>query len=659
MKNTIQKTVDGAVTTLRLDDARGGWEQWFLLMSDNHHDSVYCNRDLEIEHLEEAKRKQARIFIFGDFFDAMQGRFDPRRSMDELRPEYRVENYYDVVVRDSAKFLSPYADLIDVISDGNHELAVRKNANTDLIDRLVYELRQGGKSTVVHGGYGGWIRMMFDKTGVRESIKLKYFHGAGAEAPVTRGVIQTNRQAVYLPDADVVVNGHCFDDETEILTPYGWKKNSEIQLGTEVFTLNRENGFLEINKVNAVHRFDDYQSLFRINSRATDLLITDRHGLYVAKTDYGAKKYLRWNEAKWYSESASESFEKSRYMLNAGIEDNQPLEISDAKLRVIAWIMTEGSIESNSRTLKDGIPGVIRISQSDAPDGRLELLERDLNEAGIKYTKIIRNDDNKIHRNYDAYRYNILNVVNEWTWIGKYISPNKNPMPALFRMSLLQRKLFIETWIWADGSRTKSPKGKKWSAFQLSTNNKMHVDFLQNILFRSGYRSQYKLKTRDGVYWMACCDRRATTIAKTNWSKEHYSGRVWCVTVPNGTVVVRRNGKCTITMNSHNAYYVPIARERISDHGKLYMSLQHHVRIPGYKQDYGDGTTGWSVTKGSVPKPIGAVWMRLWMSFENQSRNHNGEVKMQFLPDVRGADAVPCIDNICSGKVYDEDSEGA
>jgi hypothetical protein len=273
---------------------------------------------LEIEHLEEAKRKHARIFIFGDFFDAMQGRFDPRRSMDELRPEYRVDNYYDVVVHDSAKFLAPYADLIDIISDGNHELAVRKNANTDLIDRLVYELRQDGKSSVVHGGYGGWVRMMVDKNSARESIKLKYFHGAGAEAPVTRGVIQTNRQAVYLPDADVVVNGH-----------------------------------------------------------------------------------------------------------------------------------------------------------------------------------------------------------------------------------------------------------------------------------------------------------------------------------------------------NHNAYYVPIARERISDQGKLFMSLQHHVRVPGYKQDYGDGTTGWSVTKGGVPKPIGAVWMRLWMSFEDQSRNHNGEVKMQFLPDVRGGDAVPCVDNIYSGKVYDEDQEGA
>lgn len=38
-----------------------------------------------------------------------------------------------------------------------------------------------------------------------------------------------------------------------------------------------------------------------------------------------------------------------------------------------------------------------------------------------------------------------------------------------------------------------------------------------------------------------------------HWAAEvvEYSGDVWCVTVPNHTVVVRRNGKSVVTMNSH------------------------------------------------------------------------------------------------------------
>jgi hypothetical protein len=42
----------------------------------------------------------------------------------------------------------------------------------------------------------------------RTSAKMKYNHGSGGSAPVTRGLIQTNRQAVFLPDADIVWNGH-------------------------------------------------------------------------------------------------------------------------------------------------------------------------------------------------------------------------------------------------------------------------------------------------------------------------------------------------------------------------------------------------------------------------------------------------------------------
>ena len=204
-------TQAGAITSLYMD-VKPDWEQWFLFQSDNHHDSIACNRVLEKKHLDEAKDKGAYVMIFGDLFDAMQGRFDPRRSMDALRPEYRRDDYYDFVVSDFAQFYSPYIDQLLLISDGNHELSVLKNANTNLPDRLVRDHLNrlpDVKRGVIHGGYGGWVRFMFSIDGnPLHSIRLKYFHGSGGEAPVTRGAIQTNRQAVYLPDANIVINGH-------------------------------------------------------------------------------------------------------------------------------------------------------------------------------------------------------------------------------------------------------------------------------------------------------------------------------------------------------------------------------------------------------------------------------------------------------------------
>lgn len=196
------------VITVELDSGLETLTQTVYLMSDVHFDSIVCDRNILKKHLDKALQEDALIVIGGDWFDAMQGKFDPRRSMDELRPEYRCERYFDVVVEDSADFLKPYAQRVIAVTQGNHELSVRKNSNTDLIDRLVFHLRLLG-SQAVTGGWKGWIRFLLSSHKRKGSIKLYYSHGTGgANALVTRGVISTNRQAVYEPDADIVWNGH-------------------------------------------------------------------------------------------------------------------------------------------------------------------------------------------------------------------------------------------------------------------------------------------------------------------------------------------------------------------------------------------------------------------------------------------------------------------
>ncbi len=199
---------EGAVTKIRVEVGQG-WEQWFLLRSDAHHDSLYSRRDLEKKHLEKALERNALIIDCGDLFDAMQGRFDPRRSYDDLRPEYKGADYYNRILDDAVDFYKPYARNWLLLGRGNHETGVLKNAGIDLTSQLARELTRLG-SNVVCGGYGGWIVVYTEHKsgGHRRSFKIRYYHGAGGEAPVTRGVIQTNRQAVYLPDAHVVINGH-------------------------------------------------------------------------------------------------------------------------------------------------------------------------------------------------------------------------------------------------------------------------------------------------------------------------------------------------------------------------------------------------------------------------------------------------------------------
>jgi len=198
----------------------GGWKQWFLLVSDQHHDSIDCARKYEKEHLDLALERDAYIISAGDTFDMMQGKFDPRKSYHGMRPEYLHEMitqgneaYFDIITNDAIKFYSPYAGNFLVFGRGNHDTSIETHNGISPISNLVFGLNNQikGDHRIQAGGYGGWVKLNFassESRGNRSSMRIKYYHGGGGDAPVTRGMINTARQAVYLPDADVVLNGH-------------------------------------------------------------------------------------------------------------------------------------------------------------------------------------------------------------------------------------------------------------------------------------------------------------------------------------------------------------------------------------------------------------------------------------------------------------------
>lgn len=184
------------------------FNQSYLFISDVHYDSIYCNRVLLKKVFDKAKSIDARIFIFGDLFDAMGGKYDPRTAKEEIRPEYSRGGYFKQIIDDCSDFLTPYKDNIDLITDGNHELAVYKRFEFPLIDFTIGNLDM----RIFHGRYDGFIRYMFGqgedgKEGKRSSKLMYYTHGTGGHAEVTRGTIQTARRQVSIM-ADMFVSGH-------------------------------------------------------------------------------------------------------------------------------------------------------------------------------------------------------------------------------------------------------------------------------------------------------------------------------------------------------------------------------------------------------------------------------------------------------------------
>jgi hypothetical protein len=186
------------------------WEHWMLLTSDRHLDNPLSNQKMQRKHLAQAKERGAAVFDFGDLFCAMQGKQDRRGNKGSVRKEDQQAAYYDSIVDHAEDFLYPYRDNLALFGPGNHEDTVLEKQETDLTRRLVRRLQKGG-SPVQEGGLRGWLRIMFLQSGTQSTIRsfnMYYHHGHGGGGPVTRGVIQTNRRAVYLPDADFVIGGH-------------------------------------------------------------------------------------------------------------------------------------------------------------------------------------------------------------------------------------------------------------------------------------------------------------------------------------------------------------------------------------------------------------------------------------------------------------------
>lgn len=184
-----------------------------LLTADHHFDNPLCIRKLLKKDHDDAVRKGASIIAVGDTFCAMQGRSDKRHSKGNVRPENQVTDYLGSLVREASKFYRNYASNYLMFSPGNHETAILKKMEYDLLTGLVSDLNLRTGGNILQGTYKGWILFRFwrkneERPHPEYTIRMAYHHGYGGGGPVTKGVIQTNRRGNYMPDADIIVTGH-------------------------------------------------------------------------------------------------------------------------------------------------------------------------------------------------------------------------------------------------------------------------------------------------------------------------------------------------------------------------------------------------------------------------------------------------------------------
>ena len=183
------------------------------MLSDIHWDNPKCDWKLLKKDLDYCKENNIPIMINGDILCLMQGRGDRRGNKSDIRPEHNNAKYLDSIVETAVEWWSPYAHLLTVIGYGNHETAIIKYQETDILQRFVDLLNYKNGTNVYAGGYGGWIvvRQTFD-TNVVSTFRIKYFHGSGGGGVVTKGALNLTRALEMYEDFDVFTMGHIHEN---------------------------------------------------------------------------------------------------------------------------------------------------------------------------------------------------------------------------------------------------------------------------------------------------------------------------------------------------------------------------------------------------------------------------------------------------------------
>jgi len=352
------------------------------------------------------------------------------------------------------------------------------------------------------------------------------------------------------PNADVCVGAHCFDDKTELLTRNGWKPYTELHKGDMAMTLNSSNK-LEWNKIKEKVVYDHFKELVLFENRIMSLAVTRGHGLIVGKPGPYRKGKTK---ISWYKTSAGACIDElgkgtKRYFKMSGTYDKTKIKLKNCWIKLMAWIFADGNLSFRDNRIRR-----IRIAQSDNKDNKkdtIRKIEKTLKECNIPFSKVLRykrrTKKHGTYRNYNAYNYSLHGVSEIYKKLSPYMGKKKEMRWKLLDMNTKQSKIFLKTFILGDGYKNKDAK----YSYQIGAKRKNHIDVLQAIAAKCGFRTSV-CKAKDGNLTYLTLNSRGIGMLHTKSIRTiPYNGKTWCVSVENGTLLVRRNGKVVITQNTH------------------------------------------------------------------------------------------------------------
>lgn len=357
------------------------------------------------------------------------------------------------------------------------------------------------------------------------------------------------------------ISGHCFSEDVEVLTPTGWIPIIDVNVGDTVGTINKDTQAFEFNKVNDKFVYDNYKELYHIKSTVVDVMVTDKHGLLGFNQN---NNKLEEFDAKYLATTSK----RYKFMCGALKNETQGIDLSEALIRLLVNISADGSIEDNG----------IRFHLK--KERKITHLKALLTELGYEYSEVKTKIGTTKIRIKSKYAKSIINT---------YFSTGKHLPTILRNVNQEQALIILDEYSLTDGNKNKDAK----NSYQISSKKTTEVDLLQEIFSKNGIRSSQLKRISHSV--LTVNTNPLTCVTRDNVKIVPYKGRVSCVSVDNGTLIIRSKGKTLITQNTHRlgCYYYRTPERYLAwyESGCLCRLDPEYVKSPNWQSGFLYGYT--------------------------------------------------------------------
>jgi len=318
----------------------------------------------------------------------------------------------------------------------------------------------------------------------------------------------------------------CYDDQTEVLTENGWKKWPDVVDGEKLATISSENR-IEFQKPKRIISKEFDGPMIRIKMELVNLLVTPDHNMLAS-----CRKLNGWKPYSLYP--ASEFLSRSHRIRTGGGEwSGEDSKHSEPQMKLLGFFIGNGTLSLNASNPS------FRLRRK----RKVDYLKSICESAGYEVSSDNDRYYVKVDRDFLGLLEECYNDEREKVIPRSVLSLKRQLLECVFdglinsngSVSKSGRQIYTTTSQPLAGQiQELTVKIGRASVIRVIPYNPKNSSFGKKTMYSLSILRERKMSPRIG--WTKQDREKQVTV-------EHYTGMVYCATVENGTLYVRRNGK--------------------------------------------------------------------------------------------------------------------